>query len=58
MRGLIRQETAQVRRANLRQRRDTLAAQMLKAGAHVALIRLAGQLRETALHAAVDQEVG
>lgn len=55
---LPREEGAQVARANLAQRGETLAAQELETGAHVALIRLARQLGETPLDAAVDDDVG
>jgi hypothetical protein len=39
------------------QRRDALAAQKVKAGAHVALVRSARQLGQTALHAAEDHKI-
>src|ERR1700730_1625912 len=57
MRCLLGQEATQLSRVNLDQRAYPRRAQEVKAGAHVTLIRLARQLRETALDAAVDDEV-
>jgi hypothetical protein len=57
MGALLGQEAPQLGRVNLDQRADPSRAQEVKAGAHVALIRRARKVRETALDAAVDQEV-
>src|SRR5271166_6306146 len=57
MGALLGQEAPQLRCVNLDQRADPLRAQEVKAGAHVTLIRLARQLRKTALDAAVNGEV-
>ncbi len=57
MRGLFGEETPQIGRANIPQRRDALVSQVLQAGAGVALIGFACRVRQAALDAAVDQEV-
>ena len=54
---LLGEEAAQLGRVNLDQCADPLRAQEVKAGANVTLIRLARQLRKTALDAAVNDEV-
>jgi hypothetical protein len=57
MRGLIREEATQIRGTDLGRRRDAIAAQELKTGAHVTLIRLTRQIRQTTLDTAVNQEI-
>jgi hypothetical protein len=57
MLGLRHKEPAQVRRADRLQAEHTLLAQKRNAAAHVALVSLAGQVRQTALDTAVIDEV-
>ena len=58
MLGLGGEEAPQIGGPYLDKRRESLLAQELDAGAHVALVCPARVLRQTALDAAIDDEVG